>query len=97
MSFHFLTYAIACIMPGGVADVCLAGKIILLPQSAVQRAKEIGICNVAQILETVARILDLRQAEIDPGFLGFCSQHFQLSEKNWAAPSRVLAAGSCCR
>ena len=44
---------------GGVADICLAGKIILLPQSAIQRAEEIGICNVAQILETVARILDL--------------------------------------
>ena len=65
----------------GVADVCLTRKIILLPQSAVQRAKEIGICNVAQILETVARVLDLRQAEIDPGFLGFCSQHLQLSER----------------
>ena len=78
---------------GGVADVCLAGKIILLPQSAVQCAKEIGICNVAQILETGARILDLRQAEIDPGFLGFCSQHFQLGERIGQFPAVFLQQG----
>ena len=78
---------------GGVADVCLAGKIIFLPQSAVQCAKEIGICNVAQILETGARILDLRQAEIDPGFLGFCSQHFQFSERIWQFPAVFLQQG----
>ena len=66
---------------GGVADVRLAGQIIPLPQSAVQSAEEIGIRNVAQILETVARILDLRQTEIDPGFLCLCSQFFQLRER----------------
>ena len=65
---------------GGIADICLTGQIIPLPQPAVQCAEEIGFCNVAQILETVARILDLRQTEIDPGFLCLCSQFFQLGE-----------------
>ena len=78
---------------GSVADVCLAGKIILLPQSAIQRAEEIGICNVAQVLEAVARILDLRQAEIDPGFLGLCSQFFQLSERIGQLPAVFLQQG----
>ncbi len=78
---------------GGVADVCLAGKIILLPQSAVQCAKEIGICNVAQILETGARVLDLRQTEIDPGFLGLCSQFFQLSERIGQFPAVFFQQG----
>ena len=72
---------------GGVADVRLAGQIILLPQLAIQCAEEIGICNVAQVLETVARVLDLRQAEIDPGFLGLCSQFFQLRERIGQLPA----------
>lgn len=72
---------------GGIADIRLTGQIILLPQSAVQCAKEIGLCNVAQVLETVARILDLRQTEIDPDFLCLCSQFFQLRERTGQLPA----------
>ena len=78
---------------GGIADICLTGQIIPLPQPAVQCAEEIGFRNVAQVLETVARILDLRQTEIDPGFLCLCSQFFQLSEGIGQLPAVFLQQG----
>ena len=78
---------------GGIADICLTGQIIPLPQPDVQCAEEIGFRNVAQVLETVARILDLRQTEIDPGFLCLCRQFFQIRERIGQLPAVFLQQG----